>query len=197
MTDQVERYDRIAAGYDRWWAPVLAPSAVALLDRVESLVHGGAHDVLDVGTGTGTLALSALGRWRDVRITAIDASSEMLGAAERLADDRLDEAARARLTARVAFADRLPFEDATFDLAISSFVFQLVPDRPAALREVRRVLRPGGSLAYVTWLADRSPFAPDRVFDDLLDEFGFEDEVGDDRHGDVPSVSAEIGRAHV
>ena len=38
MTDQGERYDRMAAGYDRWWAPVLAPSATALLDRLEPTV---------------------------------------------------------------------------------------------------------------------------------------------------------------
>jgi hypothetical protein len=41
----------------------------------------------------------------------------------------------------------------------------------------------------VTWLADRSAFAPDRIFDALLDEYGFEDAAGDDRHGDIPSVA--------
>ena len=49
MTDQGERYDRMAAGYDRWWAPVLAPSATALLDRLEPTVASGAVDLLDVG----------------------------------------------------------------------------------------------------------------------------------------------------
>ncbi len=53
-------------------------------------------------------------------------------------------------------------------------------------------------LAYVTWLTDRTPFAPDRVFDGLLAEFGFEDGEGDGRVGDVPSVAtaaAELRRA--
>jgi ubiquinone/menaquinone biosynthesis C-methylase UbiE len=193
MTDQGERYDRMAAGYERWWAPVLAPSAVALLDALEPMVAGGAVDVLDVGIGTGNLALPALLRWPSVRVTGIDASSEMAGAALALADDRLPPADRDRLDARTAVADALPFEDTSFDAAMSSFVFQLVPSRARAFREIHRVLRPGGTLAYVTWLTDRSPFAPDQVFDGLLDEYGFDDAEGNDRAGDIPSVGTAAG----
>ena len=198
MTDQGERYDRMAAGYDRWWAPVLASSAAALLDRLEPVVASGASHVLDVGIGTGNLALPALERWPSVRVTGIDASSEMVGAVLALADDRLPPVSRDRLDARAAVADALPFDDGSFDVAMSSFVFQLVPSRAKAFREIRRVLRPGGTLAYVTWLTDRSPFAPDRVFDALLDEYGFDDPEGNDRAGDIPSVAtaaAELRRA--
>ena len=188
MTEQAERYDRIAAGYERWWAPVLAPSAAALLPSLDAAVAAGARRILDVGVGTGNLALPAVIRWPGAAITGIDASGEMVKAAEALADDRLGPADRVRFDTVTAFADRLPFPDATFDAAMSSFVLQLVPSRPRALREIRRVLRPGGLLAYVTWLQDSRPFAPDRIFDTLLDEYGFEDEPGDGRCGDVPSV---------
>ncbi len=198
MTEQAERYDRIAEGYERWWAPVLAPSALALLDHVDPVVAAGAHDLVDIGTGTGTLAIAAVARWPEARVSAIDASREMVASASRLADERLDRDARSRLSLEVGFAAELPLADASVDLAISSFVLQLVPSRAAALRDIRRTLRPGGTLAYVTWVADRGSFAPDKVFDGLLDEFGFEDEVGDDRSGDVPSVSTaanELRRA--
>lgn len=198
MTEQAKRYDRIAEGYERWWAPVLAPSALALLERVDRVVASGARDVADVGTGTGTLAMGAIARWPEVRVSAIDASGEMVASASRLADERLDRDARVRLTLQVGFAAELPLADASIDLAISSFVLQLVPSRPAALRDIHRALRPGGTLGYVTWVADRRPFAPDKVFDALLDEFGFEDDVGDDRSGDVPSVATaanELRRA--
>ncbi len=193
MTDAGARYDRMAAGYERWWAPVLAPSAVALLDRLDGAISSGARDLLDVGTGTGTLAIAALRRWPEVRVTGIDASSEMLGAAEALVDGRAP-AGRERFRGQVAFAAELPFDDATVDAAMSSFVLQLVPSRAAALREIRRVLRPGGTLAYVTWLGEDRSFAPDRVFDALLTEAGFDDEEdGDGRVGDVPSVERAIG----
>ena len=77
---------------------------------------------------------------------------------------------------------------------MSSFVLQLVPNRARALREIRRVLRPGGTLAYVTWMGEDRRFAPDAVFDQLLAEAGYEDEDGGDgRVGDVPSVRAAIG----
>ena len=197
MTDQGERYDRIAVGYERWWAPVLAPSANLLLDRIDPSIHGGARDLIDIGVGTGNLALPAVRRWPTTTVTGIDASSEMLGAADRIADG-LPAADRTRFRTVPAVAADLPFADGSFDLAMSSFVLQLVPSRTKALREIRRVLRPGGTLAYVTWLADRTPFAPDGVFDRLLADFGFEDEPGDDRSGDVPSAAtaaAELRRA--
>lgn len=187
----------MAAGYERWWAPVLAPSAVALLDRLDADVRAGAVDLLDVGVGTGNLSRPALARWPDVRVTGVDASREMVGTTEALLEDSAD-GLRTRFTGEVAFAAEMPFRDASFDLAMSSFVLQLVPSRPKALREIRRVLRPDGRFHYVTWLVDRRPFLPDRVFDDLLDEYGFDEEPAGQRTGDIPSVeraAAELRRA--
>jgi len=192
VTETAERYDRIAAGYDRWWAPVLAPSAVALLDRLDGVVADGASSVLDVGVGTGNLSIAALRRWPKVQVTGIDASREMIGAVEALVAERVP-GSRGRFRGRVAFAAELPFEDRTFDAAMSSFVLQLVPSRPAALREIRRVLRPGGLLAHVTWLVDDRAFAPDRIFDRLLEEYGFENDDDPNRKGDIPSVERAAG----
>ena len=192
MTDQTERFDRFAAGYEQWWAPVLAPSAVALLDRIEPVVWAGGRDIADVGVGTGNLAIPALRRWPDVRISGIDASREMIGAVNALVEERVPEA-QDRFEGHVAFAADLPFADRSFDAAMSSFVLQLVPNRAKVLREVRRVLRPGGLFAYVTWLAEKRMFAPDRVFDGLLEEFGFDNEPDANRNGDIPSVERAVG----
>ena len=67
-------------------------------------------------------------------------------------------------------ADRIPLADRSMDVAVSSFVIQLVPSRAAALREVLRVLRPGGRLALVTWRDDELHFEPDDAFADAMDE---------------------------
>ena len=192
VTEQAERYDRIAAGYDRWWAPVLGPSAVGLLDHIEKAVAEGAHELLDVGVGTGNLSIAALKRWPAVNVTGIDASGEMVRAVEALVAKRAS-AARHRFRGKVAFAAELPFDDGSFDAAMSSFVLQLVPSRPAALREIRRVLRPGGLFGHVTWLVDARVFAPDRIFDALLEEYGFENDDDPNRKGDIPSTKHAAG----
>ncbi len=190
--DQVARYDGFAEGYGHWWAPVLAPAAEELLDRFEPAITAGARRLVDVGTGTGQLALGALQRWPDLEIVGIDPSGEMCAQAEREADRRLPAGDRRRFRTTVAFADQMPFDDGAFDGAISSFVLQLVPNRSRALREARRVLRPGGTFAFVTWLQDDRDFPPDRVFDEVLDEAGFEPPAPDARSGDLPSVERTV-----
>ncbi len=77
--------------------------------------------------------------------------------ADAEADRRLPAGDRDRFRTAVSFADDLPFGEGSIDAAVSSFVLQLVPSRARALREVRRILRPGGHLAFVTWLEDERP----------------------------------------
>ena len=193
MTEQAERYDRIAEGYAQWWAPVLAPAVASLLDRVEPLAGRGPIRVIDIGTGTGQLAIGAIERWPGVSVVGVDASAGMRAMADAHAERQLDGEARSRFRSAVAFADDLPFEEGSFDLALSSFVFQLVPNRARALREARRVLRPGGTLAYVSWLQDDRSFEPDIVFDDILDDLGIGAREPDGRSGDLPSVARAAG----
>jgi SAM-dependent methyltransferase len=194
MTEQAERYDRIAAGYARWWAPIIAPAAVTILDEIAPAIESGMDRILDIGTGTGTLPVAILRRWPHVQITAIDASSGMIEMAGGEADRLLTPDQRRRLELRVAFADNLLLPDRSFDLAVSSFVLQLVPNRFRALREAHRALRAGGRLAYVTWLADERPFAPDDDFDGALEDVGIDAREWDDRPGDVPGVGSAVAQ---
>jgi SAM-dependent methyltransferase len=192
MTDQGERYDRMAQGYATWWAPVLAPAVTELLDAVAPTIQGREH-IVDIGTGTGQLALGAVSRWPHVSLVGIDASDGMRVVADAEADRRLSTTERDRFRSVTAPADALPFPDGTFDAAISSFVFQLVPRRARALREARRVLRPGGLLAYVTWLDDDRVFLPDITLDDVLDDAEIGARGDDGRSGDLPSVERAAG----
>jgi len=197
-----ERYDLAAARYERWWAPVLAPTALGVLAELDDpIARQPDARILDIGTGTGVLAAAAIRRWPGVTVLAVDASRGMLDVATQLARTSLGAAAD-RITFEQASADQLSVDEASIDAVMSSFVFQLVPDRPAALREAYRVLRPGGRLAIVTWLVDEREFAPDVAFEDALDELGdaIPDEPDDEppRSGNFASpaaAAAQVRRA--
>lgn len=185
------RYDAMAEGYERFWAPVLRDAAERVLDALEPVLaaRSGAS-VLDVGSGTGTLAVAALERWPGAEVTGIDPSGGMLEVAAQTAAARLPRDVADRFLRTVAPADDLPFDDDTFDAAMSSFVLQLVPSRAAALREVRRVLRPDGTFAWVTWQRSERGFEPDRIANEVFEEFGFDPPEPDRRPGDVASPAA-------
>lgn len=203
MNAIVERYDTFALDYARYWGPVLEETARRLLDEVQSAVDaaGGEPRILDLGSGTGVLALAAAARWPGAQVVAADPAAAMLEVARGRAREMGLDAAR-RLTYVVGEADSLPLADASVDVVVSSFVLQLVPDRPAALRECLRLLRPAGRLAYVTWLdrESRRPFPPMEEFDEAVLELGVEEPEYEEGGlaGDVSSVRAaerELRRA--
>lgn len=199
-------YDEIAEGYARHWGPVIRPGAELVLDLLAPAIDahlpgasaprktaesdGPALRILDVGTGTGALALAALERWPAVHVTGIDPSAGMLELASDAAAERLPEPVRSNFSTAVAPADELPFEDGAFDHAMSSFVLQLVYSRAAALREVRRVLKPGGIFAWAAWQTSDRPYEPDRIANDELDRAGFDPPESGGRPGDIASPDA-------
>jgi SAM-dependent methyltransferase len=176
VTSIVERYDRDSDDYDRYWAPVLDISARRLLDQVDGFVSRlEAPRVLDVGTGSGVLALEAIGRWPRATVVASDASSGMLAVARGRALGAGVDPDNGRLRWLHDPADDLGLADRSVDVVVSSFVYQLVPDRSAALREAWRVLRPGGRLALVTWRTGGDDFAPSVEFDEAVYDVGIEE----------------------
>ena len=186
-----DRYDNRARLYARFWAPVLQRSAEAVLDRVAAHDRGPIGRLVDLGTGTGTLARAAARRFPDAQVVGVDFSRGMLAVARALADEELG-GRNGRLEWVEANAARLPLADASVDAVISSFVLQLVPRRQPVYREVRRVLRPGGRFAFVTWCLDKSPFAPSEAFEDVLDELDIpvDEEPEEKVAGDFVSVAA-------
>jgi len=107
-----------------------------LLFRLAGPVAG--RDVLDVGCGDGTLA-RAFAASGAARVVGCDGDARMIARATQSQD-------AAGPTFFVADATRLPFADASFDIVSIVTVLAFIPDAGAALREIARVLRPGGTL---------------------------------------------------
>jgi len=125
--------------------------------------------VLDLATGPGepALTLSAL-VGPEGKIFGIDPIPEMVAAARRAAECL--GATNAQF--EVAFADHLPFPNNTFDAAISRFGIMFFPSSLDAIREILRVLKPAGNLAFAVWhFAERNPFhySLSRVIDRHID----------------------------
>jgi phosphatidylethanolamine/phosphatidyl-N-methylethanolamine N-methyltransferase len=130
-----KRYERIAPVYDLLEWPMELLFSRWRRDLWNS-VDGG--EVLELGVGTGkNLAYHPV----RVRVTAVDFSPRMLKRARA-------KARRIGVSVKLELADvqTLPYPEHSFDTAVATFVFCSVPDPVLGLREVRRVLRPGGRL---------------------------------------------------
>ncbi|MFY9579790.1 MAG: class I SAM-dependent methyltransferase [Gaiellaceae bacterium] len=138
-------YDRYAAllsfGQDPRWRRFL-------VSRVDV---GPADTVLDVATGTGAVARELIRRTA-CAVVGLDQSPEMLAEARR------------RLGAEVELvegtAERLPFEDASFDALTFTYLLRYVEDPAGTLRELVRVVRPGGTIASLEFALPRGPWRP-------------------------------------
>jgi len=108
----------------------------------EGLLGGAAGQVLEIGAGTGS-NLRFYGPAVEA-LTLTEPEAPMLRRLERKVAEQVPGATVLR-----APAEDLPFEDAIFDVAVSTLVLCGVDDQPRALRELRRVLRPGGQLLFI------------------------------------------------
>ena len=175
VTDQAERYDRIALGYARWWAPVLAPAVAELLDAAEPSLAGGER-LIDIGTGTGQLALGAIARWPGV----VGRRGRRLGRDGRRGRCRGRPPALGRGPRTLPVGRRVRRRaarsgTATFD---GRALVVRVPARPEPRAGAARGPARPASRAR-RWPTSRGSrttgvFAPDATFDDVLDEFDFE-----------------------
>lgn len=160
--DELERagWARQSATYDDGFGALAAGVHGAMLDAAAG------HRLLDVGCGTGRLASAAAGR--GARVTATDVVHDMVA--------RTAVAVPGSHVLRAALP-HLPFLDGAFDAAVGAFVVNHVADPPAALRELRRVVRPGGRVVLSCWDADeRNPVLG--VFSEAIAHGGADDSGG-------------------
>ena len=133
----------VPSQYDQGLGPMFfEPYARDIARRVD--VSGGGS-VLEVAAGTGIVTRHLLQRMpSDARLVASDLNEGMMAIArEKIADPRVEW--------RTADACSLPFEDSRFDAVVCQFGIMFFADKPGAMREARRVLRPGGMYAFNVW----------------------------------------------
>jgi demethylmenaquinone methyltransferase/2-methoxy-6-polyprenyl-1,4-benzoquinol methylase len=145
LGETYDRYSRLLSfGQDPRWRRFL-------VSRIEARPD---DDVLDVATGTGAVAIQ-LARRTGCRVVGIDQSPEMLGAGRR-------RVAASGLADRIELvegrAEALPFPDASFAAVTFTYLLRYVDDPGATLRELARVVRPGGTVASLEFAIPRGPW---------------------------------------
>jgi demethylmenaquinone methyltransferase / 2-methoxy-6-polyprenyl-1,4-benzoquinol methylase len=143
-------YDRYASllsfGQDPRWRSFLV-----------SRIPPDALHVLDVATGTAAVAMELVGSGPARTVVGVDQSPEMLAAGrDRVAEAGLTD----RIDLREARAEDLPFADGEFDAVTFTYLLRYVDDVPATLRELVRVVRPGGTLAMLEFGLPRGVWRP-------------------------------------
>jgi demethylmenaquinone methyltransferase/2-methoxy-6-polyprenyl-1,4-benzoquinol methylase len=130
------RYDALeellSFGQNRRWRTAM----------VDAVAESAPRSVLDVATGTAGVALMLADR-TGARVTGVDLTEPML----RRGRARVVRAADDRVRLAVARAEQLPFDDGTFDALTFTYLLRYVADPAATLRELARVVRPGGTIA--------------------------------------------------
>jgi SAM-dependent methyltransferase len=155
---------------------------------VEQAAAEPGHRVLDLGCGTGTLAIQVKRRQPGAEVVGLDADPEMLERARTKASEagvelRLDE----------GYSTELPYEDASFNRVLSTLFFHHLDPEPKrqTAREIARVLRKGGELHVADWGEPADPvMAAAFLSIRLLD--GFEN-TAENVHGELPRIFEEAG----
>jgi ubiquinone/menaquinone biosynthesis C-methylase UbiE len=144
--------------------------------------------VLDLGCGTGTLAIQVKRREPGAEVVGLDADPEMLAQARAKA-----ERAEVELELAEGMSDELPFEDASFDRVLSTLFFHHLDPEPKrrTAREIARVLRKGGELHVADWGRPSDPamrFAFQGIR--LLDGFS---NTAENYRGELPRIFEKAG----
>ena len=145
MSTTTARHDAWSAAehYERYmgrWSRQIATRYLDWLDAPKDAAW------LDLGCGTGALTQSILARASPRTVVAIDPSADFVAHARAATSDE-----HVRMRFEVGDAQKIPLDDASVEVAASALVINFVPDKVAALREMKRVTKPGGLVSFYVW----------------------------------------------
>lgn len=150
----VKEYTRLAEVYDRRWSFYVESTVRETMARLSLAPTA---RVLDVGCGTGVLLQALADQYPEAELTGIDPVPDML----TIARGRLPST----VELREDWAETLPFEEDCFDAVVSCSIFHYIRQPLAALKEMGRVLRPGGQIVITDWCGD---YLTCRILDQYL-----------------------------
>jgi demethylmenaquinone methyltransferase / 2-methoxy-6-polyprenyl-1,4-benzoquinol methylase len=157
LTSARELFAPLGPTYDRW-SRLLSLGQDPRWRRflVSRIAAGPEDEVLDVATGTAAVAIE-LARRSGCRVVGLDQSPEMLAAGQ----ERIEAAGLGDQIRLVeGSADQLPFADGSFDGLTFTYLLRYVDDPEATLRELARVVRPGGTMAALEFGLPRGIWRP-------------------------------------
>lgn len=152
--------------------------------------------MLDIGCGGGATLQRLLKRSKDAKVYGIDISEESVAKAKKINADVLDK----QVFVTQGSAEKLPYDDGMFDVITAVETVYFWPNLPHCLKEVRRVLKPGGRFAIMIEVLDSdsvwtnvvegmTAYSPDEL-QKMLNEAGF---IQIELHSKKPSYATIIG----
>jgi SAM-dependent methyltransferase len=177
-------FEVTADAYRRFMGVFSEPLAKAFVEYAEIKVG---QRVLDVGCGPGALTAELVGIVGSSGVVGIDPSASFVAAVgERFPD----------VDIRTGTAEKLPFEDDTFDAALAQLVVHFMSDPVAGLREMGRVTKPGGMVAATVWnhASGRGPLSPFWAgVNDVDKNAGGEGTLAGVKEGDLAALFTSAG----
>jgi ubiquinone/menaquinone biosynthesis C-methylase UbiE len=168
--------DKYQAGMGGW-SKTLAPLFIEFIDGIKE-----GDRVLDVGCGTGSLTFTIADTTKASTVVGVDPSAGYLEYARA-------QNSRPHLAFETGDAQKLPYDNGSFDCCVSSLMIQFVSDAHTAAREMRRVTKKGGSVATCVWDNSGGMELAERFWDAAIAVDSGAKRTGDRRYGSPRALS--------